>query len=478
MPIPSPFLGTALVLGGCLALRPSNGGGQIPVPDGRPIDAADVALPEGYRVEAVATGLVFPTSVTFDDSGGVYVVEAGYSYGEVFTEPRLSQVQQGGTLRPIATGDSPPWTGATWHDGVFFVSEGGQTAGGRILRITPEGDKSVLVEDLPGRGDHHTDIPIVGPDGWLYFGQGTATNSAIVGEDNRALGWLERFPEFHDIPCEDVTLRGENYETIDRKTGEKVSTGAYQPYGTPTAPGQVVPGAVPCSGAVMRLPPEGGPLEVVAWGFRNPFGLAFAPDGRLFVTDNGYDVRGSRPVFGNGDWMWEVVPDTWYGWPDHADGLPLTERYRAPGEPLPARLLAEWPNPAPEPVALFGVHGSADGFDFSRSAQFGHVGEAFVAIFGDMAPGTGKVLHPVGFNVVRVNVDTGAIEEFATNRGRVRGPASWQGGGGMERPVAARFDPSGRSLYVVDFGVLAMRGKQPAPVPGTGVLWRVWREDG
>jgi hypothetical protein len=105
------------------------------------------------------------------------------------------------------------------------------------------------------------------------------------------------------------------------------------------------------------------------------------------------------------------------------------------------------------------------------------VGQAFVAQFGDMAPNVGKVLRPVGFKVVRVDVTTGGIEDFAVNKGRANGPASWVGGGGLERPVAARFDPSGTALYVVDFGVMTVTSKAPAPQPGTGVLWRITREE-
>ena len=45
-----------------------------------------------YRVEAVTTGLTFPTDVTFDDSGRAYVIEAGYSYGESWTTPRLLRI--------------------------------------------------------------------------------------------------------------------------------------------------------------------------------------------------------------------------------------------------------------------------------------------------------------------------------------------------------------------------------------------------
>ncbi len=61
---------------------------------------------------------------------------------------------------------------------------------------------------------------------------------------------------------------------------------------------------------------------------------------------------------------------------------------------------------------------------------------------------------------MRVNVRNGVIEEFAVNKGKANGPASKIGGGGLERPVAARFSPDGKSLYVVDFGVLLQKGKR------------------
>jgi glucose/arabinose dehydrogenase len=68
----------------------------------------------------------------------------------------------------------------------------------------------------------------------------------------------------------------------------------------------VIPGRVPCNGAILRVKPDGGHPELVAWGFRNPFGIAFSPAGGLYVTDNGYDDRGSRPVWGAGDLLWAV----------------------------------------------------------------------------------------------------------------------------------------------------------------------------
>jgi hypothetical protein len=127
----------------------------------------------------------------------------------------------------------------------------------------------------------------------------------------------------------------------------------------------------------------------------------------------------------------------------------------------------------PRPAAVLGVHASANGLDFARNPAFGHVGQAFIAEFGDQAPSTGKVLSPVGAKVVRVDVTTGVVEDFAVNRGHVQAPASWTGGGGLERPVAARFGPDGTALYIVDFGVFTVDGDRFMPHQGTGVLWRI-----
>jgi glucose/arabinose dehydrogenase len=252
----------------------------------------------------------------------------------------------------------------------------------------------------------------------------------------------------------------------------------------------VIKGQVPCTGGIFRIAPGAvattgattaaqgsASVELVAWGLRNPFGLAFDPGGKLYATENSYDVRGSRPVWGTGDCLWRIEQGAWYGWPDYHAGRRLTwsDHFKPPFKSAPKFLLAEHPSQPPEPVAILGVHASTCGLDFSRSSQFGHVGEAFIAEFGDMAPGAGKVIDPVGFKVVRVNVETGIVHDFAINKGKVYGPASYVKGGGLERPTAVRFDPSGNALYVVDFGILRMSGDHAKPVQNTGVLWRITR---
>lgn len=464
-------------LTGCYRMRASKGGGQIRHIPPRTVNAADITLPAGYKAEPVAEGLTFPSAITFDNNGNAYVIETGYSYGEEWTEPKLLQLKADGSTTTIATGSrNGPWTSVTFYKGAFYVAEGGQADGGKILRITPKGEITTLVSGLPSVGDHHTDGVVI-KDGYIYFGQGTATNAGVVGEDNAAYGWLLRKKNFHDIPCADVILAGQNYTTANPLTDNPddiATTGAYSPFGTATTPGQVIKGSVPCNGAIMRIPLAGGKPELVAWGLRNPFGLAVSADGKLFVTDNGFDDRGSRPVWGAADVLWEIKQGAWYGWPDFSTGSPIKddEEYKVPGKEKVKPLLQQYPGTPPAPVAILGVHSSSNGIDFAP-ANFGYTGEAFIAQFGDMAPTVGKVTRPVGFKIVRVNTATGVIRDFAVNRGKRNGPASWVGHGGFERPLDAKFNPSGDALYVVDFGILKMTEKGPQPQMKTGVIWKI-----
>ncbi|MFN2509125.1 MAG: hypothetical protein ABR589_10185 [Chthoniobacterales bacterium] len=95
----------------CYNMRPSTGGGQTQFSGSRSTNPADVALPSGYRIDVVATGLTYPTGVAIGD-GEIYVTESGYSYGEDFTAPRLLRVGKNGSLKTLATGaTNGPWTG-------------------------------------------------------------------------------------------------------------------------------------------------------------------------------------------------------------------------------------------------------------------------------------------------------------------------------------------------------------------------------
>ncbi|MFD2515795.1 PQQ-dependent sugar dehydrogenase [Pontibacter locisalis] len=445
----------------------------------RTVSASDVQVPPGYKVEAVATSLTFPSGVTFDEQGNVYFIEAGYSYIDVFKKPRLAQLMPNGETRTIAEGeDNGPWNGVTYKNGNFYIAEGNIKQGGRILRISKDGQMTAIVENLPRFGDHQTNGPVIGNDGYIYFGQGTTTNSAVVGKDNYLMGWLANNEQLHDIPCEDIILSGKNFTTPNILSGEgddMTTTGAYVPYGTATKPGQVIKGRVPCTGAIMRVRETGGPVELVAWGFRNPYGMAFSPDGRLFITENSYDARGTRPIVTQGDHLWEVKQGAWYGWPDFEGGVPLnSDKYKRPGEEAPAPLLQQHPSTPPQPAAVLGIHSSSNGIAFSNDA-FAFAGQAFIAQFGDMTPTTGTTNQPTGFKVVRVDVNTGQVTDFATNK--KPGPSTaHQNDGGLERPLGIGFSPDGRSMYIADFGIMTVSPMGPTPQEGTGVIWKITKQ--
>lgn len=441
--------------------------------DARP---GDILVPEGYAVDVVVTGLNEPVHCCFDETGACYVIECGHKIEadpprvlkvdtatgryEVFYQlPREKWIQTGAV------------TGACWYGDALYLANTD-----RLTRIDRDGTATDVLTGLPGRGDHQTNHPLVGADGKIYFGQGTVTNAGVVGPDNAAFEWLAKYPDACDVPAQDVTLVGRNFESADLlgSLTDRVRTGAYVPFNTETRAGQVIKGSNKPTGAILRCAPDGSGLETVAWGLRNPFGIAFHPDGRLFATDHGIDERGHRYNTGDLEDMYEITEGAWYGWPDFASGIRLDDPAWPSGkarEPL----LERHPDPdPPRPCAIFEPHAAPNGFDFSRSDSFGFVGQAFVALFGDNAPVTARPIMPRGYKVVRVDVDTGQVFDFAVNK--ITGPASKLPHDGFERPSHCQFGPDG-SLYIVDFGPLKVapeRGGVRAQA-GTGILWRVRR---
>ncbi len=446
----------------------------------RRYDVRDISVPDGYVVELVASGFIAPVHGCFDDAGQLYVSEAGHKSD---APPRIWRVDVTTGERHVHF-DLPPdrWiktgalTGACWHQGDLYLANTDT-----ISRVGADGTLEDLVTGLPGRGDHQTNHPLIGPDGKLYWGQGSVTNLGVVGADNFGYEWLSDNPTVCDVPAQDVVLAGRNYEyrNVLGSLGETVRSGAFAPFGTATKRGQVIPGSDRPSGAILRCNLDGSALETVAWGLRNPYGLAFAPDGRLFATEHGSDERGGRFIVGDPDDLYEITEGAWYGWPDFASGIPLDDPHWGDGGQGREPVLRDFPDEhPPAPVASFATHSAANGLDFSRSPAFGFEGQAFVALFGDLAPiTTPRQVVPEGFKVVRVDPSTGKVIDFAVNRRA--GPASKLFHGGFERPSHCVFGPDG-ALYVIDWGEIkiapelgAIRMKQ-----GTGAVWRIRRTAG
>lgn len=441
--------------------------------------AEDILLPDGFAAEVVATGLNAPVHCTFAPDGSCYVIECGH---KIEARPRVLRVDTAtGATELVYEFSDAEWrktgavTGACWHEGALIVTDTD-----RLLRITPDGEAQTLLDGLPGLGDHQTNYPVLGPDGKLYWGQGTATNTGVVGADNFAYEWLPAFPDFHDVPGADVVLTGRNvrYRDVLGSLTDEVSCGAYVPFGTATEPGQVIRGSAAASGAVLRCRPDGSGLECVAWGLRNPYGIAFHPDGRLFATEHGIDERGERYIVGDLEDFYEIREGAWYGWPDYASGVRLDDPHWGGKGRNREPLLADPPDPdPPKPFVSLPPHAAPNGVDFCRDPAFGFEGDAFVALFGDVAPVTARPMAPVGFKVVRIDMRSREVVDFAVNK--INGPASKLPHSGFERPAHCQFGPDG-ALYVVDWGQIDI-----APEVGgirmpleSGALWRIRRTSG
>lgn len=427
----------------------------------------DLELPEGYRAEVVAKGFTFPTTLLVDEDENVYIAESGYAYGPKTTVAKIIKVEKNGKIEEIARGFKGPINGLAMKEQMLYISHRGV-----ITELDlKSNERKDLLRGLPSLGDHHNNDLLFGDDGALYFGQGTATNAGVVGSDNFIYAWADRYPDFHDLPSRNFVLTGENYEALDLGTADPAdtkTTGPFAPFGQEREEGEKVEKSVPASGAIHRFDLETETLSVYADGLRNPFGLARGDDGTLYATNLGYDDRGERAVKGSPDWIVKIKEGSWYGWPDYAGTLPLTDERFASERGVNLNPLIKNPPDIAPPLTVFPTHYSPMKLDFAPEG-FKDQG-LFVAIFGDGQPLTEELEEQVPTGVVIVNPESGEYEWFIKNKEKPRG-GRW--GDGFKRVIDVKFDKEGKSMYVLDFGVMEFTDFSPNAIPRSGVLWRI-----
>src|SRR4051794_18697206 len=461
---------------------------RLPTPGRSRVDPADVVVPDGYRVEVLVAGLSFPTGMGFAEDGTLFILEGGSVWPtRPYLPARVLRLRPDGTLDVFTEEEIGGPRGVVVRDGrVYVSSKGGYHS--RITRYDQEtgGDGTVIVDGLPDGGWHEPGGPLFGPDGLLYFAQGSVSQNGII-LPHAFIVDLARHPRTKDVPGQDVTLTGNNIDTYDPRPPYPymVTTGAFKPFGEAAKPGELVQGKLKCSSGIWRAQPDGSELELLAWGLRNPYGMAFDEDGELYVSDNDMEETGERAVKGDPDRIWRIrnarkphgsvdSPD-WYGFPDVcADGLPVWDESHLPDKGRPAmQLIADPPDWAGPAVFLERPHSCMTKLDCCRSDDFGYRGRLFQCEWGTLAPlnSPHEEDRRNGFKVICVDTDAGTAEDFFHNP--EPGPASAHSSGGIERPVDCKFHPDGRSLYVLDFGLSPVDEGKHMSFGHTGVLWRI-----
>jgi hypothetical protein len=538
-----------------------------------PDNGNDIIVPPGYTVSVFRSGLNFPTGIAF--RGGrerfeVYVLESGHGLPSTCNEqsafgsgdfdpanpftPDILVFDANGKLlrtlaKPSATGGLQPAGPAVdiafergAQGGRLFATDSnqathahnGQNNSSRIVVVDPDSGKvTPFITNLP-TGDHPTEQLAI-KENWIYWSQGSTTNSGVVGRDN---GNGENQP---DIPCQDIVLSQNVFDS-----GGGVKTSGYSPFGTqrPGATVKAFEGAAHhgvCDGAILRAPldaahPENA-IQPFSWGYRNGYAIRFAPHGHplaggLLVGEDGPDERGARPTNHAPDALHvarqnaDGTPD-YHGWPDRFGFLPSSQAVFNPvggpsddlcvfdpagpnkctaaslaqilTEDVPVRdVLAGPPQPITSPLTIEAADSSFTAIDFvPRSFVGGPVapGAMLYALEGDFGfspPNATEPAPEVGHEVKLVNFTQHGqqsvalqVQGFARNVTGDQAFISADHPAGFNRPTMVRFGPDD-CAYVADYGAVRDNGEDThfvgsgngplVQIPGTGVIWKICRQ--
>ena len=424
----------------------------------RELDPNRISVPVGYQIEVFAQGLNAPIGMVFTENGDMLIADSGIAT----MNPRVLRISNG-SLQVIADGFNVPLTGINYKNGRIYVSHKG-----KVTIIHPNGGRQDIISGLPSNGDYSNNRVEFGNDEKIYFGQGTTTNSGVVGLDN---DWVLEHPYLHDYPGSYIFLNYANFETknVLIPAMDSAVTGAFSPFGVPNIQQyQVKEGRLLASGSVIRANLDGSGIEQVAWGLRNPFCMKFDDLNRLIISNQGMDTRGSRPIANALDELHLFNKGAWYGWPGYSGGAPVTmPRFVPIRGRKPELLLHTIPSVPPTPIAVFPSGSNIMGFDFNRSSDFGLIGDIYIACFGGVQyeESNDYIRSGVGHRILRVNVVNGDIATFAINK------SGFPEERGLSRPTDVIFGPDD-SMYISDMAIADLE-MQNVYLPYTGVIWRV-----
>jgi glucose/arabinose dehydrogenase len=281
--------------------------------------------------------------------------------------------------------------------------------------------------------DHMTNQPSIGPDGAVYFPQGSSSS--------------------YGAPDELWGMRSEHLltATILRLDRSKATPGQSRDVRTPDAGGSYDPYS------------DDAPLTIYATGIRNAYDLCWHSNGQMYVPVNGSSAGGHTPASAaapplrdistaQDDWLCSIVPGRFYGHPNPSQdhfvlngGNPTslydvaeTSQYPVGIEPDPAYV---------PPVYSFGKHISANGI-------IEYQGSAF----------NGRLKHSL--LVCRYNVGSDVIALWLDGRGSVvADDSALTGLSNLRNPLDITEDRRNGNLYISEYGARQITLFQPAKEP-------------
>jgi hypothetical protein len=510
----------------------------------QPTGIAFLGNASNFQVLVVESGHGLPSVCNDETSwpGGIYDVNNPYTpdirvynqNGQLIRGPLAKPTSTGGGYQPSGPAIDIAFVNGT-SGGTLFATDSnqsthsihnGQNNSSRVITVNPmTGVVTPFITNLP-TGDHPAEVIAFRGDGWIYWSQGSTTNSGVVGLDNGS-GLNQS-----DIPCQDITLSQNVFSS-----GNGVFTSGYSPFGV-QQPGATIPafynsftGQVRqgvCDGAILRAQISNpNNIQPFSWGYRNPYAIRFPPPGHplypgILAGMDGADERGARPTdeapeeIHVGQQNPDGSPD-YHGWPDRFGGIATSQRVynpiggpnddvcstlspfdqttclanlQAAGDIPMMDVLAFPPQQITGPLAIEAADASFTGIDFVPDAfvlgpvQPGAALYSFEGDFGFSPPnGTPEVGHEVkllNFNQVPGSPIALKFQNFARNS--TGDQAFTTNINGFNRPTNVRFGPDG-CAYVVDYGAVRDLGSDShylgaadgplVEIPGTGVIWKI-----
>ena len=339
---------------------------------------------------------------------------------------------------------STPAEPVVWACHGYYAFHDAPDFSGRITRLS--GPELQTAEDavvgLPRSAkDHLNNQPVFGPDGALYFAQGS--NSAFGAPDAE---WQYR-PE------------------------RKLSASVLRLDVTRLTPGRPIDVTTPDGGWSYDPAAPGAPLTIYASGVRNAYDLVWASNGRLYVPVNGSNPGGCTPGGPDGtpplsdlpltedDWLLRITPGRYYGHPNPQQGHFVLNGGRPRNAPDPT-IVPQYPTgTAPDrewdpPVFAFGPHVSADGIiEYHGNAFGGRLDRKLLVCRFNV--GSDLICLGLGPTGDVISVQTGIA-----------------GAGGFVNPLDLAEDLATGNLYVAEYGAKRITLLRPSEAQPAAAMLR------